>query len=270
MRPEKWTTETNLRPDVILAERVGSCTDLVVTVVQPLWSLCDLRFAVALPCAGRAQSAHPARRGRRWREVGDRGGEGRRWRGRWPGRRGAQRWSAGRDRRRHAREPLGTSAAHSGLRSATGVLCGGEWNSSVYLLTTRSRYEVTKNRRGKQENGPWVFSKEVRLEVCQDRCSHGRAGSSTRGFLMLLLGPCRLPKHHCHPRIPQRISTVMLPGRPQACPRFHCSSDRSGRAGRRDAAGLPLQAGALSSQIVTVSQLPNGFASSPNRSICQP
>src|SRR5438876_4401887 len=35
------------RPDVILAEPVGSCTDLVATVVQPLKDLCGARFQVA-------------------------------------------------------------------------------------------------------------------------------------------------------------------------------------------------------------------------------
>src|SRR5437588_3376604 len=35
------------RPDVILAEPVGSCTDLVATVVQPLKDLYGDRFAVA-------------------------------------------------------------------------------------------------------------------------------------------------------------------------------------------------------------------------------
>jgi G3E family GTPase len=35
------------RPDVILAEPVGSCTDLVATVVQPLKDLCGERFQVA-------------------------------------------------------------------------------------------------------------------------------------------------------------------------------------------------------------------------------
>jgi G3E family GTPase len=35
------------RPDVILAEPVGSCTDLVATVVQPLKDLYDARFEVA-------------------------------------------------------------------------------------------------------------------------------------------------------------------------------------------------------------------------------
>lgn len=35
------------RPDVILAEPVGSCTDLVATVVQPLMQLYDTRFDVA-------------------------------------------------------------------------------------------------------------------------------------------------------------------------------------------------------------------------------
>src|SRR5438067_7930477 len=35
------------RPDVILAEPVGSCTDLVATVVQPLRDLYDQHFEVA-------------------------------------------------------------------------------------------------------------------------------------------------------------------------------------------------------------------------------
>src|SRR5205823_10172802 len=35
------------RPDVILAEPVGSCTDLVATVVQPLKDLYGARFTVA-------------------------------------------------------------------------------------------------------------------------------------------------------------------------------------------------------------------------------
>ena len=39
--------ETNERPDIILAEPVGSCTDLVATVVQPLKDLYGERFEVA-------------------------------------------------------------------------------------------------------------------------------------------------------------------------------------------------------------------------------
>src|SRR5262245_23123522 len=39
--------EANERPDVILAEPVGSCTDLVATVVQPLKDLYGGRFEVA-------------------------------------------------------------------------------------------------------------------------------------------------------------------------------------------------------------------------------
>src|SRR5438552_17224916 len=39
--------EINERPDVILAEPVGSCTDLVATVVQPLKDLYADRFEVA-------------------------------------------------------------------------------------------------------------------------------------------------------------------------------------------------------------------------------
>jgi Ni2+-binding GTPase involved in maturation of urease and hydrogenase len=39
--------ETSQRPDVILAEPVGSCTDLVATVVQPLKDLYGERFEVA-------------------------------------------------------------------------------------------------------------------------------------------------------------------------------------------------------------------------------
>jgi G3E family GTPase len=39
--------ETSQRPDVILAEPVGSCTDLVATVVQPLKDLYGARFSVA-------------------------------------------------------------------------------------------------------------------------------------------------------------------------------------------------------------------------------
>src|SRR5437763_4312393 len=39
--------ETNERPDIILAEPVGSCTDLVATVVQPLKDLFGDRFQVA-------------------------------------------------------------------------------------------------------------------------------------------------------------------------------------------------------------------------------
>src|SRR5437667_10042767 len=35
------------RPDVVLAEPVGSCTDLVATVVQPLKDLYGDRFSVA-------------------------------------------------------------------------------------------------------------------------------------------------------------------------------------------------------------------------------
>ena len=39
--------ESAQRPDVILAEPVGSCTDLVATVVQPLKDLYGARFSVA-------------------------------------------------------------------------------------------------------------------------------------------------------------------------------------------------------------------------------
>src|SRR5215470_9716922 len=39
--------QANERPDVILAEPVGSCTDLVATVVQPLKDLYGDRFQVA-------------------------------------------------------------------------------------------------------------------------------------------------------------------------------------------------------------------------------
>jgi Ni2+-binding GTPase involved in maturation of urease and hydrogenase len=39
--------ESSARPDVILAEPVGSCTDLVATVVQPLKDLYGERFSVA-------------------------------------------------------------------------------------------------------------------------------------------------------------------------------------------------------------------------------
>ncbi len=39
--------ESSQQPDVILAEPVGSCTDLVATVVQPLKDLYGARFAVA-------------------------------------------------------------------------------------------------------------------------------------------------------------------------------------------------------------------------------
>src|SRR5579862_5867515 len=39
--------QTDERPDVILAEPVGSCTDLVATVVQPLRDLYGDRFEVA-------------------------------------------------------------------------------------------------------------------------------------------------------------------------------------------------------------------------------
>src|SRR5438067_5031172 len=38
------------RPDVILAEPVGSCTDLVATVVQPLKDLYGARFSIAPYC----------------------------------------------------------------------------------------------------------------------------------------------------------------------------------------------------------------------------
>src|ERR1700735_2292627 len=39
--------ESDQRPDVVLAEPVGSCTDLVATVVQPLKDLYGTRFEVA-------------------------------------------------------------------------------------------------------------------------------------------------------------------------------------------------------------------------------
>jgi G3E family GTPase len=41
------TLRDHERPDIILAEPVGSCTDLVATVVQPLRDLCGDRFQVA-------------------------------------------------------------------------------------------------------------------------------------------------------------------------------------------------------------------------------
>src|SRR6516165_8044062 len=41
------TLEAHQRPHVILAEPVGSCTDLVATVVQPLKDLYGARFSVA-------------------------------------------------------------------------------------------------------------------------------------------------------------------------------------------------------------------------------
>jgi G3E family GTPase len=41
------TLQTSQRPDVVLAEPVGSCTDLVATVVQPLKDLYGERFEVA-------------------------------------------------------------------------------------------------------------------------------------------------------------------------------------------------------------------------------
>ena len=39
--------EAHQRPDVIIAEPVGSCTDIVATVIQPLRRLCQNRFEVA-------------------------------------------------------------------------------------------------------------------------------------------------------------------------------------------------------------------------------
>jgi G3E family GTPase len=39
--------EANRRPDIILTEPVGSCTDLVATVVQPLLRMCAERFEIA-------------------------------------------------------------------------------------------------------------------------------------------------------------------------------------------------------------------------------
>src|SRR5437762_1948753 len=39
--------QTSERPDVLLAEPVGSCTDLVATVIQPLKDLYGTRFAIA-------------------------------------------------------------------------------------------------------------------------------------------------------------------------------------------------------------------------------
>jgi G3E family GTPase len=41
------TLEAGQRPDVILAEPVGSCTDLVATVIQPIRQLFDARFDIA-------------------------------------------------------------------------------------------------------------------------------------------------------------------------------------------------------------------------------
>src|SRR5207237_3211745 len=49
--------EAHQRPDVILAEPVGSCTDLVATVVQPLKDLYGGRFVVA-PYAVLFKSSH--------------------------------------------------------------------------------------------------------------------------------------------------------------------------------------------------------------------
>ncbi len=57
---ERWE-----RPDVILAEPVGSCTDLVATVIQPLKSLFQTKFDVApygvilKPSHGKKYSAEP-------------------------------------------------------------------------------------------------------------------------------------------------------------------------------------------------------------------
>ena len=42
---------TGAQPDVILAEPVGSCTDLVATVIQPLKRLFDAEFSIAPYCA---------------------------------------------------------------------------------------------------------------------------------------------------------------------------------------------------------------------------
>lgn len=39
--------ESEARPDVILAEPVGSCTDLVATVIQPIKKLYDAQFSIA-------------------------------------------------------------------------------------------------------------------------------------------------------------------------------------------------------------------------------
>jgi G3E family GTPase len=52
--------ETSERPDVILAEPVGSCTDLVATVIQPLKDLYAGRFEVA-PYAVLFKPAHGTR-----------------------------------------------------------------------------------------------------------------------------------------------------------------------------------------------------------------
>ncbi len=52
--------ETDQRPDVILAEPVGSCTDLVATVVQPLKDLYRERFVVA-PYAVLCKPSHGLR-----------------------------------------------------------------------------------------------------------------------------------------------------------------------------------------------------------------
>ncbi len=52
--------ETSERPDVILAEPVGSCTDLVATVIQPLKNLYAGRFEVA-PYAVLFKPAHGIR-----------------------------------------------------------------------------------------------------------------------------------------------------------------------------------------------------------------
>src|SRR4051794_31573177 len=45
--PRAASLEASERPDVILAEPVGSCTDLVATVIQPLKDLYAGRFEVA-------------------------------------------------------------------------------------------------------------------------------------------------------------------------------------------------------------------------------
>ena len=61
--------ESNERPDIILAEPVGSCTDLVATVVQPLKDLYGQRFEVA-PYAVLFKPSHGLRILRNQTEAG--------------------------------------------------------------------------------------------------------------------------------------------------------------------------------------------------------
>jgi Ni2+-binding GTPase involved in maturation of urease and hydrogenase len=53
---DRWAARKAARPDIVLAEPVGSCTDLVATVVRPLQQLFEATFDVA--CTRAARPSH--------------------------------------------------------------------------------------------------------------------------------------------------------------------------------------------------------------------